>query len=73
MHKDDNYYAIDLGGADTDIDNVFAPFDAIIVCIDVKPNDTRTNTVFIQSQKKVLFSDCTLDYMVIRFAHDNTT
>ena len=70
-HKGNNYYAIDLGGADTRIENVFAPFDAIIVCIDIKPSDTRTNTVFIQSQKKVLFADGTLDYMVIRFAHDD--
>lgn len=70
-HKNDNYYAIDLGGKDTKIDNVVAPFDAVIVRIDPKPNDTITNTVFIQSQKKVLFADGTLDYMVIRFAHDN--
>ena len=73
MHKDDNYYAIDLGGADTEIDDVFAPFDAKIVHIDIRPTKDGdiTNTVFIQSQKKVLFADGTLDYMVIRFAHDN--
>lgn len=72
-HKGNNYYAIDLGGADTGVDDVFAPFDAEIVHIDIRPTKDSdiTNTVFIQSQKKVLFADGTLDYMVIRFAHDN--
>lgn len=70
-HTDNNYYAIDLGGADGEVDDVFAPFDAEVVWIDIKPGDTVTNSVFIQSREKVQFADGTLDYMVIRLAHDD--
>ena len=48
---------------------VYAPFDGTIVRIDA--NYTCCNSVWIQSNSKVLYADGSYDYMTVAFMHDN--
>lgn len=60
-------FAIDNGGADTGIEDIYAPFTGIIKKI--YPNDA--NEVWLESKEKVEYPDGTVDYMTIMFAHCN--
>ena len=54
--------AIDIVGAD----NLFAPFDGTI-----KKIYTENNSVWLESDNPVIYADGTVDYMTVKFAHDN--
>ena len=60
-------YAIDNGGKDTGISDIYAPFTGIIKKI--YKNDA--NEVWLESIDKVEYPDGTIDYMTVMFAHDN--
>ncbi|MBO5138171.1 MAG: hypothetical protein J6B89_00840 [Bacilli bacterium] len=60
-------FAIDDAGKDTGIENVFAPFTGTIKKI--YQNDA--NEVWLESIDKVEYSDGTIDYMTMMFAHSN--
>ena len=64
-HK--NSYAIDNGGKDTGISDIYAPFTGVIKKI--YQNDA--NEVWLESIDKVEYPDGTIDYMTVMFAHDN--
>ncbi len=49
--------------------NIKAPFDGTIVKL--FPTESAGNTVIIQSSKKVLYANGTVDYMSLAFGHDN--
>lgn len=61
--------AIDLAGKNTGIENVRAPVDIKIVAM-YKYN-SMGNCVIVESTKKVLFADGTLNYATFQFMHDN--
>lgn len=60
--------AMDNAGKDTGIDETIAPCDCHLVAYDTAKNG---NTVFLESDKKVLFRDGTVDYATMMFLHDN--
>lgn len=60
-------FALDLAGKDTGIDNVAAPFDAV-----VKKIWNNGHTVWLQSTSKVLYADGRVDYATMSFTHDNS-
>ena len=60
-------YAIDNGGKDTEISDIYAPFTGVIKKI--YQNDA--NEVWLESIDKVEYPDGTIDYMTVMFAHDN--
>lgn len=62
--------AVDFGGLDAyGSDNVFAPFDAVVV--DKMTSYAMGNTVVIQSRSPVKYADGTVDFMTVSFTHDN--
>lgn len=63
-HKGD--CALDLGGKDTGIDNLKAPFTG-----KVKRIYSNCNAVWLESTNKVKYADGTEDYMVLLTFHDN--
>lgn len=62
-----NSYAIDDAGANTGIEDVYAPFTGTIKKI--YPQDA--NEVWLESNEPVEYPDGTIDYMTILFAHAN--
>lgn len=64
-HKGD--CALDLGGKDSGIDDLKAPFTGVI-----KRNYTNCNAVWLESLEKVKYADGTEDYMTIMTLHDNS-
>lgn len=63
-HKGDK--AIDIGGKDSGIDSLKAPFTGMIKRI--YPNQ---NVVWLESIDKVKYADGTIDYMTVMTMHDN--
>lgn len=61
-------YALDLGGRDTGIDDVVAPFTGVIKKIYSPGNG---NWVWLESSNPVEYTDGTIDYMTIMVVHDN--
>lgn len=61
--------AVDFRGIDTGSENVFAPFDAVVV--DKMTAFVMGNTIVIQSRSPVKYADGTVDYMTVSFTHDN--
>lgn len=59
-------YPLDLGGQDTGIDSVYAPFDYI-----VRKVYPLGNTVWIESLEKVMYANGIVDYATVSFTHDN--
>ncbi len=59
--------ALDLGGKDTGIDSLKAPFTGVIKKIYTKD----ANEVWLESVDKVKYADGTEDYMTILTMHDN--
>ena len=64
-HKGD--CALDLGGKDSGIDNLKAPFTGTI-----KRIYTKCNAVWLESNEKVKYADGTEDYMTLMVLHDNS-
>lgn len=60
---------IDLGGRDSGIDNVWAPYTGIIRRI--SEGSDAGNIVYLESVDPVKYADGTEDYMSIQFTHDN--
>ena len=60
--------ALDNAGKDTGIDETIAPCDCHLVAYDTAQNG---NAVFLESDKKVLFRDGTIDFATFMFIHDN--
>lgn len=60
-------FAIDDGGFDSGIENIFAPFTGVIK----KIYKDDANEVWLESLDKVEYPDGTIDYMTIMFAHCN--
>jgi hypothetical protein len=58
--------AIDVAGKDAGIENIYAPFDGVIMKI-----WKNGNTVWLESIDKVLFADGTEDWATAAFTHDN--
>lgn len=65
-HKGVN--ALDIAGKDGGIEPTFAPCSMHLVATDSYQNG---NAVFMESDKKVLFADGTIDYATMMFLHDN--
>ena len=63
-HKGDK--ALDITGQDRGIDTLKAPFTGTIKRI--YPN---ANTVWLESNDKVMYADGTIDYMTVMTLHDN--
>lgn len=61
-------FAVDDGGIDSGISNVYAPFTGVIK----KIYTADANEVWLESINKVEYPDGTKDYMTIMFAHDNS-
>lgn len=61
-------FAVDDGGLDGGISNVYAPFTGVIK----KIYTADANEVWLESINKVEYPDGTKDYMTIMFAHDNS-
>ena len=60
-----NSFAIDDGGMDTNIENVYAPFTGYIKKIYTED----ANEVWLESASPVEYPDGTIDYMTVIFAH----
>lgn len=60
-------FAIDNGGLDSNIEDIYAPFTGTIKKI--YPNDA--NEVWLESLDKVEYPDGTIDYLTVMFAHNN--
>lgn len=60
--------AMDNAGKDTGIDETIAPCDCHLVAYDTAQNG---NSVFLESDNKVLFRDGTIDFATFMFLHDN--
>ena len=60
--------ALDNAGKDTGIDETIAPCDCHLVAYDSARNG---NAVFLESDKRVLFRDGTIDFATFMFIHDN--
>lgn len=60
---------IDLGGKDSGIDNVWAPYTGVIKRISA--GEETGNIVYLESVNPVKYADGTDDYMTIQFTHDN--
>ena len=65
-HKGVN--ALDIAGKDTGIEPTYAPVSMHLVATDSYANG---NAVFMESDKKVMFADGTIDYATFMFLHDN--
>ena len=61
-------FAVDDGGIDSGISNVYAPFTGVIK----KIYTADANEVWLESINKVEYPDGTKDYMTIMFCHDNS-
>lgn len=61
-------FAVDDGGLDSGISNVYAPFTGVIK----KIYTADANEVWLESINKVEYPDGTKDYMTIMFCHDNS-
>lgn len=65
-HKGVN--ALDIAGKDAGIEPTYAPVSMHLVVTDSYAN---ANAVFMESDKKVMFADGTIDYATFMFLHDN--
>lgn len=65
-HKGVN--ALDIAGKDTGIEPTYAPVSMHLMATDSYANG---NAVFMESDKKVMFADGTIDYCTMMFIHDN--
>lgn len=59
-------FALDLAGKDSGVDNVMAPFDAV-----VRKVWNNGHTVWLESITKVLYADGRVDFATMSFTHDN--
>ncbi len=66
-HK--NTYAMDFGGKDTGIDDIYAPFTGVIKKIYSKSGSA--NTVWLESREPVLCANGVTTYLTCIIAHDD--
>lgn len=64
-------YPVDEAGKDSGKDSIYCPCDKVTVKKVYGVGTSGTNTIWLQSTKKVLFADGTEDYFVMLITHPN--